>query len=96
MKSITRAFVFIAFIGFIGIQFASLLDDPQHLLEPDPDCPICLAAKTEVYVNPHISISFTPDVILYLVENTLLDQEIENYFSILSIRAPPLSSLSSI
>ncbi len=91
MKCITVVFLYIALVGFIGIQFATVLDDPQHLVEPDPDCPICLAAKTEVYVNPHISISFTPDVILYLVENTPLDQEIENYFSIISIRAPPLS-----
>jgi hypothetical protein len=96
MKYITQVYLYISLVGFIGIQFATVLDDPQHLVEPDPDCPICVAAKTEVYVNPHISISFTPDIILFLVEDTLLDQGIENYFSILSIRAPPLCSLSSI
>jgi hypothetical protein len=91
VKSITAVFLYIALVGFIGIQFATVIDDPQHLVEPDPNCPICLASKTEVCSNPHISIIFTPDIILYLVESKPLDQEIENYFSIKSIRAPPLS-----
>ena len=90
MRSISKAFLYITFIGFISIQFASIIDDPQHLVEPDPDCPICLAAKTQVCIDPDITISFTPDIILYLVENILYHPEKENYLSTLSIRAPPL------
>lgn len=91
MRFITRTILFIAFIGFVSIQFATLIDDPQHLVEPDPDCPICLAAKTQVCIDPDISISFTQDIILYLVDDAPFNQDKENYFSIKSIRAPPLS-----
>ena len=86
MKCINRTFLYIAFVGFIGIQFASILDDPQHLVEPDPDCPICLAAKTQVYLTPRISVSFTPDIIYYLIEKAPFNQEKENCSSIISIR----------
>jgi hypothetical protein len=90
MKWLRRTIVFIAFFGFVGIQFASIIDDPQHLLEPDPNCPLCLAAETKVCTTPQISISFTPNIIHYLVEKSPFIQEKENYFSTLSIRAPPL------
>jgi len=91
MNSISRTILFLTFLGLIGIQFATVIDDPQHMVEPDPDCPICLAAKTEVCIHPDISISFTPNIILYLVEKIPFNQAKENYILIISIRAPPLS-----
>ena len=91
MRSISRVIFFITFIGIIGIQFASVIDDPQHLTEADPNCPICLAASTQICITPQISISFTPDIILYLIEKSALNQAKEEYISIISIRAPPLS-----
>ena len=91
MRSLNRAILYIVFIGIVAIQLATLIDDPQHLLEPDPNCPICLAAKTEVCITPHLSISFTPDIILFLVEMAVGNQGKEDHLSILSIRAPPVS-----
>jgi hypothetical protein len=91
MKLISKALVFIALAGLIGIQFAAVIDDPQHLAEPDPDCPICLAANTQICIPPHVSISYTPDIIFYLIEKASFDQQKEAYLSILSIRAPPIS-----
>jgi len=91
MRYFSRVILFIIFIGFIGIQFAAVIDDPEHLIEPDPDCPICLAAKTQVCITPQISIGFTPNVIHYLVEKSPFNLEKENHLSILSIRAPPIS-----
>ena len=89
MISFVRTIVCFALIGFVGIQFAPLLDDPQHLVEPDPNCPICLAYKTEFCTNPHTSISFKPIIIHYLIEKVPSEPEKVNYSSILSIRAPP-------
>jgi hypothetical protein len=91
MKYVYRTLLFWAFIGFIGIQFTALIDNPEHLIEYDPDCPICLAAQTQVCITPQISISFTPNIIHYLLEEAPLNKDKENYFSTLSIRAPPRS-----
>lgn len=91
MKSLTRVFTFLTFIGIIGFQFITILDDPRHLVEPDPDCPICVAAKTEFYTPIFISIHFSPGIILFLTEEKPIDRVIDNFPSIFSIRAPPLS-----
>ena len=89
MKPIGRIITLFLFAGFIGIKFAPLIDDPAHFWEPDPDCPICLAAQTQVCINPDISITFTPEIILYLVEKPLFIPHVVNSCSILEIRAPP-------
>ena len=91
MRRICLISTCIALIGFVGIQFAAVIDDPHHLIEPDPDCPICLAAKTQVCTTPQISISYTPDIVLYLVEMATQNQEKVNNLSTLAIRAPPVS-----
>ena len=83
--------LYLLFIGFIGIQFAAIIDDPDHLIETDPDCPICLAAKTQVCITPQVSLSFTPNIIHYLIERSPLHHYKDHYFSTLSIRAPPQS-----
>jgi hypothetical protein len=91
MRIVNRGIQLFVFLGLIGIQFTSLLDDPQHLIEPDPHCPLCLAAKTEVCTTPHISISFTPEIILYLIKEVPGDPGIEDCFLSIPIRAPPIS-----
>ena len=96
MRNLIRAILFIAFIGFAGIQFASMFDDPHHLMEPDPNCPLCLAAKTQVCATPEISISFTPNILYYLVETSSFNEDKENYLLTLSIRAPPFLIQPSI
>lgn len=90
MRFFTRIIILILAAGFIAIQFAAVIDDSHHFLEPDPDCPICLAAQTQVYITPYISISYTPNILFYLIDKNPLDPQIQNYCSILSIRAPPL------
>ena len=91
MRLITRVIFSITTIGIIGIQFAAVLDDPQHQVERDPDCPICLAANTPICITPQISINFTPAVILYLIEKAPNNQVKDTHSVVISIRAPPLS-----
>ncbi len=91
MKRVTLVLAYIILFGIIGIQFAAIIDDPQHLAEPDPNCPICLAAQTQVYITPQVSISFTPDIIVYLTDNAPGNPENENHLTSITIRAPPLS-----
>jgi len=82
--------LFVVF-GFIGIQFASLIDDPCHIAEPDPDCVICIASNTPAYLHMATAITFNLDVIFYLIEKSPLEPNIFNYISNISIRAPPLT-----
>jgi len=91
MKYLSKALLFFIFLGFIGILLAVLIDDPDHLIEPDPDCPICLAAKTQICITPQISLSFIPNVIHFLNERSPFHHYKDHYFSTLSIRAPPQS-----
>ena len=91
MTVLNRTITFIAFIGFIGIQCAALIDDPQHLMESDPNCPICIAANTEVDLPLHLSTSFNPVIIIYLTEQPAGSLHTNLYISITSIRAPPVS-----
>jgi len=89
MKPVTRIIVLFLFAGFIGIKFAPLIDDPSHFWQPDPNCPICLAAQTQACINPDVSVTFTPDIILYLNEKPELFPHTLTFISILDIRAPP-------
>jgi hypothetical protein len=91
MRSVNRIIVLFLLLGFTGIQLVSLLDDPQHLTEPDPDCPLCLAAKTEVCTAPSVAISFTPEIILFLTDQTPFDQGNGEVVLYIPIRAPPYS-----
>ena len=54
MKKSFKTIILLLITGFIGIQFASVIDDPEHLIQPDPDCPICLAAQSPIFINPDI------------------------------------------
>lgn len=80
--------------GFIGIQFAAFIDDPDHIAEPDPDCPICIAAQTSAYLHLTTPTSFNLDILFYLIEKTPLEPHLYNYESNISIRAPPLHKIS--
>ena len=91
MKISKHAVLLLIIVGFISIQLAAFLDEPQHLLEPDPDCPICLAVQSPVCLNLDISINFTPDIILYLADNTVVNPKTSFFLTVLSIRAPPIT-----
>lgn len=79
----------ILILGFVGIQLATIIDDPSHIAEPDPDCPICIAAQTSAYLDINTSFNFTLDFLLFLNENSALEPHTHNYISLISIRAPP-------
>jgi hypothetical protein len=91
MKAKIRIVVLFIIVGFIGIQLSVFVDDPDHLLRPDPQCPICVAAKTPVLLHPAPPASFTSDVVAYVPETPLPAPHSEIPACILSIRAPPHS-----
>lgn len=92
MKIVKQIFLVLLIIGFSGIQFASLIDDPQHHAEPDPDCFFCMVSQTSVCINHIITIDFTPDIIVYLTENIFLEPCYPQYLTNFVTRAPPILS----
>lgn len=93
MKIVKQILLVLLIIGFSGIQLALYIDDPQHLIEPDPNCPICIASNTSLYINHQVTIEYTPDIIIYLSENSFLEPCSHQYFTNLSTRAPPFISV---
>ena len=91
MKVLSKTIYLLTIAGLIGIQLATIIDNPDHISEPDPDCPICIASNTPVYIDPDITISFTPNIIFYLTEATSHNPYSEYCYLSLSIRAPPLT-----
>jgi hypothetical protein len=89
MRILKQILLILLIIGFVEIQFASLLDDPQHLIEPNPDCFICLVSQTSGYINHHTTIALYPDIIIYLAEKSFLEPYSHQYFANFSSRAPP-------
>jgi hypothetical protein len=90
MQLLKRTIFVVLIIAFSGIQFASFIDDPHHFFEPDPDCFLCMVSQTSVYIHHIITLEFTPDVIIYVSENILIEPYSHQYFTNLSTRAPPL------
>jgi hypothetical protein len=89
MKFYRRVLFFVLIIGFTSTQFATLIDDPQHLIEPDPNCPICLTVHTPLCIDQDDTIAFTLDIIYYLCPDSPQDLHAYKHFSEQSIRAPP-------
>jgi hypothetical protein len=89
MSKNSRYILLFVLLGITFFQFAPLLDDPQHFVEADPDCPFCLATKTELCTTPVFSISFTSEVIVFLVESAPCNLGSEDCLPHLKIRAPP-------
>jgi len=75
--------------AFLGIQEAPVLDDPAHFAEPDPDCPICLAAQTSACIDQDDTFGFVPDNVFFLHETVPSLPSKINFRLILSTRAPP-------
>ena len=52
MKSrIFKVIVFLMGLGLFLVLAGPLMEDPDHFLNPDPNCPICHAVWTRVSVN---------------------------------------------
>jgi hypothetical protein len=90
MQLLKRIILVVLIVAFLGIQFVSLIDDPHHFFEPDPDCFFCMVSQTSVYIHHIITLEFSPNVIIYITENKFIEPYSHQYFTNLSTRAPPI------
>ena len=91
MRLKSNIVVLIIIIGLIGIRLAILIDDPEHIIVPDPDCPICQAYQSQVLLVSNADLTSPSTLLLYLNEQTPIDSYSDPVDPILSIRAPPIS-----
>lgn len=91
MRLNSKILLWIIILGLVVIRLSTLIDDPQHLLIPDSDCPICQAYQSQVLLNSQAEVSLFSLVIQYFKEQIPLDLKSEPTFSIYTIRAPPYS-----
>jgi hypothetical protein len=83
--------VIVAVVGLTGIRLATLIDDPQHLITPDPDCPICQAYQSQVLLITESNLTTPSTLQVYLNEQSPVNPNSDIFHPILSIRAPPFS-----
>ena len=89
MKRLSFLAILVIIIGLIDLRLATLVDDPEHLINPDPDCPVCQAYQSQVLLTPDIEL-ITPSMpLIYLNESRPSDLYSESHHHLLSIRAPP-------
>jgi hypothetical protein len=74
---------------FVGIQLVPLFDNPQHMMTPAPDCPICMAYETQVLLTPVEVIGPSLNIILIILEYPSFNYYHHSAISLLIIRAPP-------
>ncbi|MCK4558142.1 MAG: hypothetical protein KAV45_00055 [Calditrichia bacterium] len=91
MRLKSNIIVLIVIIGLTGIRLAILIDDPEHLIVPDPDCPICQAYQSQVLLVSNADLTSLSTLLLYFKEQTTIDSYSHPVDPILSIRAPPIS-----
>jgi hypothetical protein len=72
-----------------GIQLVPLFDNPQHMMTPGPDCPICMAYETQVLLTPVEVVGPSLNIILIILEHPSFDYYQYPAVSVLIIRAPP-------
>ena len=92
MKLQQRVAVLIVILGLLGLQAASLFDDPDHFHHPSPDCPICMAKETPVCMDLSPDADFTPIVMTALPKITPSDPHSPLVATHRLIRAPPFST----
>ena len=91
MKLRRTIIISIAIAGLIGIRLATMIDDPEHLVVPDPDCPICQAYQSQVLLVSEANLISPSILLLYINEQAPVDPYSDHVHPILSIRAPPIS-----
>ena len=91
MNILKKLLIFALCFGTAFITLSSVLDDPEHLFSPDPDCPLCQALKTGLYFTK-TSIEL-PVTILFVFYTDIFQSNlyIISVITNLSIRAPPQS-----
>ena len=90
MKLRSILVVLIAILGLTGIRLAMLIDDPEHLLVPDPDCPICQAYQSQVLLVSEADLTSPAILLTYLNDRAPIKNHSNPILPILSIRAPPI------
>ena len=81
--------IFIIFAGIIGMGFIVILDEPDHIIQPDPNCPLCLAAQTYfIFASTFIFFSLI-QFLSYIIGITKKKICLDQLFYIFSSRAPP-------
>ena len=89
MKAGKFHIVLILVISFFWIQLSEFLDDPEHLLVPDPDCPICKMVNSLYFPDSDTPTDPAQYIIIYLPEISPPNQVFYCFKSLFSIRAPP-------
>ncbi|MFC2134458.1 hypothetical protein ACFLTH_07550 [Bacteroidota bacterium] len=90
MKRYLKFISLLAVFCVTAFQFAVFFDDPEHFINPDPDCPICQISSTQVLLNPVTDFCETPDYVLQILEIRIENKYQDPEFSLRSIRAPPV------
>lgn len=82
---------FLLVLGIITIQLIPLLDDPSHLMRPDPNCPMCMAYQTYVLLGHAICIGIMVSVISIIAQTYIFNKYSHPNITIITVRAPPFS-----
>jgi hypothetical protein len=90
MGSKLKLLPWIIVLGLLAIRFSIIIDDPDHILIPHSDCPICQAYQSQVLLDSGIQYTFPSIVLIFISELPELDTHIDPIIQIHSIRAPPL------
>jgi hypothetical protein len=89
MGSKVKLLPWIIVIGLLTIRFSIIIDDPEHMLIPHADCPICQAYQSQVLLDSGIQYTFHSIVLIFISELPALDTHDDPIINIHSIRAPP-------
>ena len=89
MGSKAKLLPWIIVLGLLTIRLSIIIDDPEHILIPHSDCPICQAYQSQVLLDSGIQYTFPSIVLIYVNELAPLDAHNDPVFQIHSIRAPP-------
>jgi hypothetical protein len=91
MKKQLCIFSLLLILGITAIQFIPILDDPNHLMKPDPDCPMCMAYQTPVLPGHAVCIGTIVINVAIIAETYVFNKYSRPFIPIFTIRAPPFS-----
>lgn len=89
MKSSRKIFSLVAIIILIGSWLGIAFDDPDHLLEPEIDCPICKVINTQITENLQAIIPLIVPDIFYPFRDINPAPNSYLHFHGIYIRGPP-------
>jgi hypothetical protein len=84
-----KIFLWWIIAGLLAIRLSIIIDNPAHLLTPDPNCPICQAYQSQVLLDFDSPVTTPFLVLIYINESYQLDIVSDPIITIDSIRAPP-------